>query len=93
MAQALGLKIRNSVGGDCGKYSVLGTGVTNHYAGVVEGQVRFQLGPNVVFEVRGMRVLDHPHPLFLLGSDILRGGRAGTEWNFEWLANTMVGLG
>jgi hypothetical protein len=40
--------------------------------------------------------LEHPVPLFLLGSDVLRGGRPATAWNFNGLTqrtenNTVVG--
>lgn len=40
MARMLGLPIRTAVGGDCGTYSVPGTGQSNAYEGIVDGEVR-----------------------------------------------------
>jgi hypothetical protein len=40
MAKMLSLPIRESVGGDCGTYSVPGTGRSNTYAGIVDAEVR-----------------------------------------------------
>jgi hypothetical protein len=40
MARMLGLPIRNAVGGDCGTYSVPGTGQSNTYEGIVDAEVR-----------------------------------------------------
>lgn len=55
------------------------------YAGRVDGPVRVTLGPGVQFDLVGLRVIDHPHPMLLLGADILRGGRPAGEWNFAAL--------
>lgn len=35
-----------------------------------------QLGPEVVSLVENIRVIEHPYPLLLLGSDVLRMGSA-----------------
>jgi predicted aspartyl protease len=40
MAKILGLRVRQAFKGDCGTYSVPGTGQTNAYEGVVDGEVR-----------------------------------------------------
>jgi hypothetical protein len=84
-ARMLGLAVRESKGGDCGTYSVPGTGRTNCYAGVVQGPVMLQLGPKVRFQVMGMKLIDHPHPLMLIGSDVLSGGRPKNHLNFTGL--------
>ena len=39
MATAIGLPVRLAQDGDCGKYSVPGTGAVNSYAGMVEGGI------------------------------------------------------
>lgn len=75
MARMLGLRVRPAVGGDCGTYSVPGTGQSNCYEGVVEGEVRLQLGPGVIYAIQGLKLISHPHPLILVGSDVLSGGR------------------
>jgi hypothetical protein len=40
MAKILGLRVRQACRGDCGTYSVPGTGQTNAYEGVVDEEVR-----------------------------------------------------
>jgi hypothetical protein len=51
MAKILGLQVREAVHGDCGTYSVPGTGQSNQYAGVVAKEVRLQLAPDVIFYI------------------------------------------
>ena len=68
--------------GDCGRYSVPGSGVEHDYAGVVEASFVIRLGEHVSFTLTGMRVIDHPFALFLLGADILCGGRMTPLWNY-----------
>ena len=33
-----------------------------------------------------MRVIDHPFPLFLIGADVLCGGRKAPSWNYEGIS-------
>ncbi len=47
----LGLPVKNAVGGDCGTYSVPGTGQSNAYEGIVDGEVRLQLAPGVIYAI------------------------------------------
>jgi hypothetical protein len=51
MARMLGLPIRNAMGGDCGTYSVPGTGQSNTYEGIVDAEVRLQLAPGVIYAI------------------------------------------
>ena len=88
MAQAYGLHVRRAVNGDCGRYAVPGSGVEHDYAGVVEGSFCMRLGPNVSFTLTGMHIIDHPFVLFLLGADVLCGGRKAPSWNYEGIAVT-----
>ena len=44
MAAAFGSMVRQAVNGDCGSYSVPGSGVEHDYAGVVEGGFVLRLG-------------------------------------------------
>ncbi len=74
-AKMLGLPIRPSSDGDCGTYVVPGTGQTNCYAGMVEGVVKMRLGRNIAFGIRGLKLIHHPHPLLLIGGDVMSAGR------------------
>ncbi len=75
MARILGLPVREARNGDCGTYAVPGTGRSNCYAGVVDGVITLRLSPTIAFYIHGMRLIDHPHPLVLLGADLLSAGR------------------
>ena len=81
-AVALGLHLRHAVNGDCGSYAVPGGGVDRDYAGVVERPFELCLGSQVKFTLMGMRVKEHPFLLFLIGADILCGGKTGKSWNY-----------
>ena len=85
MAIALGLKVRPAVDGDCGRFGVPGSGVVHEYSGVVEEPFVLRLGEHASYVISGMKVLEHPHPLALIGSDVLRGGRGPTGWNYDGL--------
>ena len=56
-------------------------GVERAYAGCVVGPVRLCFGTEVVVALPEIKVITHPKPLFLLGADVLCGGRKG--WNFR----------
>ena len=75
MAKMLGLKVRAAVGGDCGTYTTPGSQERLCYGGVVLEDVWLELAPGVVYGIRGLRLVNHPYPLFLLGEDLLSGGR------------------
>lgn len=85
MARMFGLPIRNAVGGDCGTYSVPGTGRSNTYQGIIDAEVRLQLAPDVIYSIQGLKLIEHPHPLILIGSDVLSGGRLPGQWNYTGL--------
>ena len=76
MAQQFGLNVRLARDGDCGKFGVPGSGIEHDCAGVVVDPFELKLGPKVAFVISGMRVLLHPTPLFLIGADVLCGGRS-----------------
>lgn len=82
MARMLGLRVREAIGGDCGTYSTPGTSQSNCYAGVVEEEVILQLAPGVMYGIQGLKLLRHPSPMFLVGSDVLSGGRPRGQWNY-----------
>ena len=42
-----------------------------------------ELAPGVIFGIRGLRLVSHPYPLFLLESDLLSGGRPKGQWNWR----------
>ena len=52
------------------------------YAGIVERLFELHLGGQVKFTLTGMRVIEHPFPLFLIRADILCGGKMGKSWNY-----------
>ena len=86
MAEAFGLPIRRASNGDCGRYAVPGSGVEHDYVGVVLAPFTMRLGVGVKFTLTGMRIIEHPFPLFLLGADVLCGGRKSPAWNYEGLS-------
>ena len=86
MASALGIELRYQNNGDCGSYTTPGSAGSTQYAAVAALPVRIQFGPDVSFQLIGIRVVTHPVPLFLIGADILRGGRGPTSWNFNGLS-------
>ena len=82
MAQAFGLCVRRTVNSNCGRCSVPGSGVEHDYARVVEASFVLKLGEFISFTLTGMRIIDHPFALFLLGADIMCGGHAKPSWNY-----------
>lgn len=82
VAADLGLQVRKAVNGNCGKYGVPGAGIDHDYAGIVEQPFELRLGERVRFTLTGMRVITHPFPLFLIGADILCGGKPSPSWNY-----------
>ena len=71
MAVAFGLTIRRAVNGDCGKFGVPGSGVIHKYYRCVEDPFELRLSIKVRFVITGLCILEHPHPLVLLGVDVL----------------------
>ena len=45
------------------------------YAGYVSGLVDLQFGKGVASCISGLRLVANDHPLFLLGKNVLQGGR------------------
>ena len=82
MVQAFGLCMHCAENGDCGRYSVPGSGVERDYTGVVEASFMLKLGEHISFMLTGMQIIDNPFALFLLGADIMCGGRAKPSWNY-----------
>ena len=70
MAAVFGLTIRRAINGDCGKFGVPGIGVVHEYYGCVEDPFELRLGDKVRFVITGLRILEHHHPLILLGVDV-----------------------
>ena len=63
-----------AVGGNYGKFGVPGSWVEHNYAGIAENSFEMRVGDSVRFVLSGFQVIEHPFPLFLLGSDVLCGG-------------------
>ena len=79
MAQKLGLPVNLT---NCRTYFVAG-GPQQSYAGWVPSAVDIDLGEGVRFRVTGLHLIAHQMPLFLLGSDVLQGGRTERgAWNY-----------
>lgn len=51
----------------------------------MDGPVRIQLAPGVAFVISGMKLINHPHPLILIGGDLLSGGREKGQVNYTGL--------
>ena len=96
-AVTLRLHVCRAMNGDCSSYAVPGGGVDRDYAGAVERPFELRLGGQVKFTLTGMRVIEHPFPLFLIGADIQCGGKMGNSWNYTGfklltkLCNKVVG--
>ena len=45
----------------------------------------------MIYLIRGMRVINHPHPLLLVGADVLCGGRSPPMWNFNGVHQKTLG--
>ena len=71
MAVVFGLTIGRAVNGDCGKLGVPGSGVIHEYYGCVKDPIELCLSDKVGFIIIGLQILEHPHPLVLLGVDVL----------------------
>ncbi len=91
MARTMGLVV-NTEAKNYGKFSVPGSDAIHAYAGVVAGDTLLYLNERVLAKVNNLRVIQHPHPFMLLGSDVLRGGRPLNTWNFAALRVKTVGL-
>ena len=85
-AVTLGLTVERAKGNEFGTYRVPGGDDAKSYVGLVRGPVQINFGKGVEFELENIRVLTHPAPLLLLGSDLLRGGDTSSSvWNFNGL--------
>ena len=67
------MTVSRLVNGDCGCYSVPGSGVEHDYPGVIE----VGLDERLAFTLTGMHVIEHPFMLFLMGADMMCSGREG----------------
>ncbi len=77
---------------NCGRFAVPGSGAVHSYSGVVKGRTLLQVWGVLQAHVSNLRVIEHPHPLLLLGADVLRGGRPRDSWNFQGLRVETTGL-
>ena len=80
-AKELGLQVTAAVNGNCGRFGVPGSGIIHDYAEVVEAPFELRLGEDVKFILTGMKLLNNPFPLALLGADVLGAGRKNM-WNY-----------
>ena len=85
MAPAYGLIIQRAMNGDCGYYSIPGSGVEHDYTGIVASLFVMRLGERVAFTLTGMCVIEHLFALFLMGADVICSSREGPSWNYEGL--------
>lgn len=90
-ARELGLHVTAAVNGNCGRFGVPGSGIIHDYAGVVEAPFELRLGEDVKFVLTGMKLLNNPFPLALLGADVLGAGRKDM-WNYLGIDLTEDGL-
>ena len=80
LALDMGLPVQKAVGSEMGTYYGPG-GVERAYTGCMVGPVRLWFGMKVVVTLPEIKVITLPEPFFLLGADVLCGGRKG--WNFR----------
>ena len=86
------MPVRKSVGDEFGCYLVPGSVDVKPYYGKIEGRFCVQLAAGVSWDLQGIRVVEHGCPLFLLGADVMRGGRV-TGWNFSGIRTHTPGPG
>ncbi len=85
-AASLGLTVERARGNEFGSYKTPGGNDAKAYVGVVRNPIEVQFGLEVKHTLPHVWVLSHPHPLMLIGSEILRGGDwTGQKWNFDGL--------
>ena len=53
------------------------------YYGLVQGPVDLRFKEDITLSLRFIKVVEHGEPVLILGSDLLRGGRPLSSWNFE----------
>ena len=92
VAEACQLNVTRSQGSNFGTYSAPGCPSIPYY-GVIWGPVDIRMGPDVVVQLPYLRVIDHPHPLTLLGADVLRAGRPLPSWSFGGITNVETDKG
>ena len=71
VAQACNLPIIRSNQGNFGRYSGIGTGVKEYY-GVVKGPLDMHFSGEIAINLPFIRVVEHSHPILLIGADILK---------------------
>ena len=74
--------------GNCKKFGVLSSRLEHDYTGLVENIFELRVGNSVRFVLSSLWVIEHPFPLFLLGSDVLCGGQKAPSWNYEGIYHT-----
>ena len=53
------------------------------YYGLVRGPVDLRFKEDITLSLHFIKVVEHREPVLILGSDLLRGGRPLSSWNFE----------
>ena len=59
-----------------------GSSVVHKYCGCVEQPFELRLVERICFMIAGLHILEHPHPLALLGIDVLCWGCEPPGWNY-----------
>lgn len=85
----LNLPIVRAESGSFGCYSSPGKNATPYY-GIIRGPIELQFGPGLNLALPFIRLIDHPFPLFLIGSDILRAGIPSHGWTFVGILNNSI---
>jgi hypothetical protein len=91
MAKQLGLAYEPAKEGNCGSFAVPGTAATNQYLGVVKDRLIVTFGDKAKFALTGLKIIAHPCNLFLVGADLLCGGRPSGMWNFNGIHSSTEG--
>lgn len=89
-ARRIGLPVEVAKGAEFGTYFGPGS-AEKPYAGRVAGPVVLNFGREVSLELKELKLIHHPEPLFLIGADVLCGGRAG--WTYRAMGVGAAGKG
>ena len=73
LAEKLGFKYHRARGAEFRKFVALGGNIAPYF-GLIKGPIPLRFDGDVVITIPCLKLVDHGEALFLIGTDILRGG-------------------
>ena len=81
LVEKLKFKYHQARGAEFGEFVTRGY-IIDLYFGLIKGPILLRFDGDVVIMLPCLKLVDHGEPLFLIGMDIVCGGRAPHVWNF-----------